>query len=66
VDPVRDRAALVPSAAWFVAAPGEPPMLEHSLPGTEPGTVLTMLWAPCWGVPRQHAQLHTRTLTYAR
>lgn len=42
---VPQRPALVPSAAWF-DAPGEPPILEHSLPGTLPGTVLTMLWHP--------------------
>ncbi|MGH9887386.1 MAG: ImmA/IrrE family metallo-endopeptidase [bacterium] len=63
--PVPDRPVVVPSAAWFVAAPGEPPILEHSLPGTEPGTVLTMLWAPCWGVPRQRVPPHARAVTYA-
>jgi Zn-dependent peptidase ImmA (M78 family) len=35
----------VPCAAWL-DGPGEPPLLEHSLPGSEPGTLLTMLWAP--------------------
>ena len=39
------RPELVPSMAWL-DVPGEPPMMEHSLPGTAPGTVLTMLWAP--------------------
>lgn len=64
-DPACDRPELVPSAAWLAASNGEPPMLEHSLPGTEPGTVLTMLWAPCWGAPRQHAPPQARALTYA-
>jgi hypothetical protein len=64
-EPVPDRPALVPRATWLSAACGEPPIIEHSLPGTEPGTVLTMLWAPCWGVPRQHAPPQAPAVAHA-
>jgi Zn-dependent peptidase ImmA (M78 family) len=40
-----DRPALVPAASWL-ERPAEPFLLEHSLPGSQPGTVLTMLSAP--------------------
>jgi hypothetical protein len=40
-----DRPALVPEASWL-ERPAEPFLLEHSLPGSQPGTVLTMLSAP--------------------
>ena len=42
----------VPAAAWL-DVPGEPPILEHSMPGSEPGTVLTMLWVPHRDVGRR-------------
>jgi Zn-dependent peptidase ImmA (M78 family) len=41
-----EQPELVPAAAWL-AAPAEGQLvLEHSLPGTQPGTVLTMLSSP--------------------
>jgi Zn-dependent peptidase ImmA (M78 family) len=52
---VLQRPEMVPSATWL-DLPSEPPILEHSLPGTVPGTVLTMLWAPHRDVGRQHRQ----------
>jgi hypothetical protein len=36
---------LVPAAAWL-DVPDEPPILEEVMRGSEPGTVLTMLWLP--------------------
>jgi Zn-dependent peptidase ImmA (M78 family) len=52
---VLQRPEMVPSAAWL-DGPGTAPLLEHSLPGTAPGTVLTMLWAPHGDAGRQHRQ----------
>lgn len=42
---VSNRPALVPAASWLETTT-EPFILEHSLPGSQPGTVLTMLWVP--------------------
>lgn len=44
-DVTRHGAELVPCDAWLDAA-SEPPLVEHSVQGSIPGTVLTMLWAP--------------------
>lgn len=52
---VLQRPEMVPSAAWL-DIPGEPPLLEHSLPGTASGTVLTMLWALHRDAGRHHRQ----------
>jgi Zn-dependent peptidase ImmA (M78 family) len=38
-------ADLVPCDAWLDVA-NEPPLIEHSLPASTPGGMLTMLWAP--------------------
>ena len=40
---VSEDPQLVPAATWLDVF-DEAPILEHSLPGSEPGTVLTMLW----------------------
>lgn len=55
---------LVPSEAWL-DGPSEPPILEHSLPGSEPGTLLTMLWAPYRDERRQPAARRPHTLAFA-
>jgi hypothetical protein len=61
---ITGKAELVPSAAWL-DSPGEPPILEHSLPGSEPGTLLTMLWAPYHDERRQPAARRPDALAFA-
>jgi Zn-dependent peptidase ImmA (M78 family) len=62
---VPQRPEMVPSAAWLDVR-GEPPLLEHSLPGTVPGTVLTMLWAPHRDADRKHRQRWDRAAPHVR
>ncbi len=58
------RPELIPCPAWLDVPPKEPPIMEHSLPGSEPGTVLTMLWAP-YRDPAQRAARRDPVVAFA-